>query len=493
MKRRLMAAVMCVCMLFASCGESEKGGGEGDVSFSQQSESITSSRQASESEAADSNGRQILTLDINNDKKPELTKVELSGKCSGDIERMASLSESGHVLHNGVVGLIGSPIEVEYDGVDDAQITFYYDKNELRGVPEKNLVLLYCTAPNEPYNTVTSAKLDTQKCVVSAAVQGKGVYLLADAYQWYGAWGEDVSEYAYERDTTCYKTDWEREFDTGSIIKLADKDWAVKNAPDFHVSTAQQLASAVYYVNGINPTYKKVSITLESDIDLTGYDWRPMGWSKSNNHAFCGTVNGQGHYIKGMKIKVGYEPCGFIGYGWDADVHDISFINADVTGTHCTGIVGGEVYSSGVWSNIYTQGKVSGGGKDYGAIIGRENGISFKGCSADVTVGGEPFKYFSYKKKQEAETPVKEIFHLTLNPDCTITRDEHKEFKEITWHVELDGVEILERGAENELTLETQYQWRKGSEGIHKVYLIAPGENGYVRVSNIIEYVGTQP
>ena len=88
---------------------------------------------------------------------------------------------------------------------------------------------------------------------------------------------------------------------------------------------------------------------------------------------------------------------------------------------------------------------------------------------------------------------MKEIFHLTLNPDCTITRDEHKEFKEITWHVELDGVEILERGAENELTLETQYQWRKGSEGIHKVYLIAPGENGYVRVSNIIEYVGTQP
>lgn len=494
MKRRLMAAVMCVCMLFASCGESEKGVGEGDVSFSQQSESITSSRQASESEAADSDGRQVLTLDINNDKKPELTKVELSGKCSGDIERKASLSESMHVLHNSVVGLIGSPIEVEYDGVDDGQIAFYYDKNELRGVPEKNLVLLYCTAPNKPYNTVTSAKLDTQKCVVSAAVQGKGVYLLADAYQWYGAWGEDVSEYAYERDRTSYKTDWEREFDTGSIMKLADKDWAQKNAPDFHVSTAQQLASVVYYVNGLNPSYKNVSVTLENDIDLTGYDWRPMGWSHASNHAFCGTVNGQGHYIKGMKIKVGYEPCGFIGYGWDAVVHDISFINADVTGTHSTGIAGGEIYSSSVWSNVYVQGKISGGGKDYGAIIGREGGISFKGCSADVTVGGEPFKYFSYKKKQEAETPVVETFHLTLNPDCTITRDEHKEFnKKITWHVELDGVEILERSAEDELTLETQYQWLKGSEGIHKVYLIASGENGYVRVSNIIEYVGTQP
>ena len=188
-----MAAVMCVCMLFASCGESEKGGSEGDVSFSQKSESNTSSRQASESEAADNSGRQVLTLEINNDKKPELTKVELSGKCSGDIER-------------------------------------------------------------------------------------------------------------------------------------------------------------------------------------------------------------------------------------------------------------------------------------------------------------KPLEYFSFKQKQTAETPVKETFHLTLNPDCTITRDEHKEFnKKITWHVELDGVEILERSAEKELTLETQYQWLKGSEGIHRVYLVAHDGNGYVRVSNIIEYVGTEP
>ncbi|MBP3792549.1 MAG: hypothetical protein ILA24_00735 [Ruminococcus sp.] len=494
MKRRLMAAVMCVCMLFASCGESEKGGGESDVSFSQQSESITSSRQASESEAADSDGRQVLTLDINNDKKPELTKVELSGKCSGNIERKASLSESMHVLHNRVVGLIGSPIEVKYDGVDDGQIAFYYNKSELRGVPEKNLVLLYCTAPNEPYNTVTSAKLDTQKCVVSAAVQGKGVYLLADAYQWYGAWGEDVSEYAYERDTTSYKTDWEREFDTGSIMKLADKDWAQKNAPDFHVSTAQQLASVVYYVNGLNPTYKNVSVTLENDIDLTGYDWRPMGWSHASNHAFCGTVNGQGHYIKGMKIKVGYEPCGFIGYGWDAVMQDISFINADVTGTHSTGIAGGEIYSSSVWSNVYVQGKVSGGGKDYGAIIGREASIAFKKCSADVTMNGKPLEYFSFKQKQTAETPVVETFHLTLNKDMSITRDDHEGFRNLGWIIEKDGVQILDRSATApftnapELTLSTDVQWFKGSEGKFRIYLTASGENGYVRVSNVIEY-----
>lgn len=497
MKRRLMAAVMCVCMLFASCGESEKGVGEGDVSFSQQSESITSSRQASESEAADSDGRQVLTLDINNDKKPELTKVELSGKCSGDIERKASLSESMHVLHNRVVGLIGSPIEVKYDGVDDGQIAFYYNKSELRGVPEKNLVLLYCTAPNEPYNTVTSAKLDTQKCVVSAAVQGKGVYLLADAYQWYGAWGEDVSEYAYERDMTSYKTDWEREFDTGSIMKLADKDWAQKNAPDFHVSTAQQLASVVYYVNGLNPTYKNVSVTLENDIDLTGYDWRPMGWSHASNHAFCGTVNGQGHYIKGMKIKVGYEPCGFIGYGWDMSMHDIKFVGAEVSGTHSTGIACGEAHGDVTITNVSVQGKVSGGGNDFGAIIGREGGLAFKGCSANVTADGKPFKYFSYKQKQKAETKVIEYFHLTRLPDGVIVRDHHDGFDGLGWTVELDGQQILNRDTTNSKTgeqmleLETEYQWLNGTDGRHTIYLTAYINGACVRVSNIIEYNGT--
>ena len=280
-------------------------------------------------------------------------------------------------------------------------------------------------------------------------------------------------------------------------MQLADKEWAKSNAPDFHVSTAQQLASAVYYVNGINPTYNKVSITLESDIDLTGYDWRPMGWNHASNHAFCGTVDGKGHYIKGMKIHMGYEPCGFIGYGWDAVMKDISFINADVSGTHSTGIAGGEVYSTNVWTNVYTQGKVDGGGRDYGAIIGRESSISFKDCSADVTVDGKPFKYFSYKQKQKAETKVVEYFHLTRLPDGVIVRDHHDGFENLGWIVELDGQQILDRATtdpntgEQELELPFDVQLHKGVNGKHTIYLAARINDAYVRVSNIIEYEGT--
>ena len=475
---------MCAAMLFASCGTTDS---------SEDTQAATSSKTG----VIRSSERQKLVENIESDKKPELIKVEFSGICKDEIKHHARLSDiyETDYRHNGVVGLIGSPIELKYDSVDEAQITFYYAKTQLRGIPEKNLLLMCYANENESYKEVKSAKLDTAACTVSAPISEQGVYLLLDAYTWYSTWGMDASQYAYDVDKTSFDTDWERECDTGSIMKLADKDWAKKNAPDFHVSTPEQLASAVYYVNGVNSTYGKVNITLEKDIDLTGYDWRPMGWNKASNHGFYGTVNGNGHIIKGMKIKCDYEQCGFIGYGMDITVKDISFINSDVTGTHSTGIAGGEIYGTSVWTNVYVQGKVSGGG-EYGAIVGRESAITFKDCSADVTVDGKPFDYFSNRQKHTAETPVVEYYHLKRLPDGVIVRDDRKDM-ECTWHIELDGVQILERGTtdprtgEPELELPTDVQWLKGTEGKHTIYLVSYIDGGYVRVSNIIEYEGT--
>ena len=223
----------------------------------------------------------------------------------------------------------------------------------------------------------------------------------------------------------------------------------------------------------------------------------PIGWSNAGDHRFSGEVDGKGHNINGMKIALDYEDCGFIGYGTDVVMHDISFTNADVSGTACTGIAGGEIYFTTTWTNVRVQGRVSGGSDDYGAVIGRETSITFKNCAADVTVDGKPFDYLSYRQKREDEVEVVETFHLTRNDDGTITRDEHDGFRSLTWHIELDGVQVLRRSAENprtgaaELSLDTSYQWIKGSEGKHTFYLVAYINGTYVRVSNIIEYEGT--
>ena len=441
-------------------------------------------------------GRQMCSKNINNTEKPELIKVGFSGECDDNIKRHARVSDLYGIdmLHSGVVGLIGSPIELKFDEqVKDAEISFYYDKNNLRGVPEKNLIILHYNVDEQFYDAVEDIKLDTDNCSVSAKLKEEGVYLLADAYQWFGCWDIDVSEYTYDFNPTAYDTDWERELDTGSIMELADKQWAIDNAPDFHVSTPEELASVVYYVNGVNKDGLPVNITLENDIDLTGYDWKPIGWKSNITHLFSGTVDGKNHTINGMKIAVDYEDCGFIGYGFDVVMHDISFTNADVKGTSCTGIAGGEIYSNTTWTNVRTHGKVSGGSDDYGAIIGREASITFKNCLSDVTVDGAPFEYLSYRQKRIDEVDVVETFHLTRNPDGSITRDIHDVFKNLGWHIEIDGIQVLERSAVNfqtdepELTLDTAYQYI-GREGTHTIYLVAYINGAYIRVSNIIEF-----
>ena len=287
--------------------------------------------------------RQKCRKTIKNSEKPEVVKVYFEGLCSEDIRKHAQVKDLYNIdmLHSGVVGLVGIPIEIEYDSeISQPRLGLEYDTSELRGIPEKNLIMLHYSEEDEFYNTVEDFELDTDKCIVSADIDESGVYLLADAYQWYDCWGIDVSEYAYERDLTQYKTDWEREEDMGSIMALANKEWAMENAPDFHVSTAEQLASVVWYVNGIDGN---ADITLEKDIDLSDYQWKPMGWGKGFGNGFSGTVDGQGHTIYGMTIIENYLQSGFIGYGTGVSVKNINFEDAYVSATHCTGIAGGEL------------------------------------------------------------------------------------------------------------------------------------------------------
>lgn len=426
---------------------------------------------------------------INNSEKPEVIKISFSGECTDNIKKHASVKDLYNVnyLHSGVVGLVGIPAELTYDEeVTEPVISFTYDKNELRGIPEKNLIMLHYSEEDSFYNTVENTVLDIDNCTVSAEIEEEGVYLLADAYQWYSCWGVDVSEYAYEINPADYLTDWERENDTGDIMALVDKEWAMENAPYFKVSTEKQLASVVWYVNGVSGG-DYVEISIEDDIDLSGYIWKSMGWYNAGSNAFSGVVDGNGHTINGLTIHEGYCDTGFIGYGLGVTVENINFTNADVSATGCVGIVGGEIYFNSVWENISVSGTVKGGSDDYAAIIGREADITFKNCTADVMVNGEPFEYLSYRQKRIEDVGDIEVFNITLNDDYTITRDEYDGYENLGWHIERDGVQVLDRVAENELTLDT-HKWVGNQSGKYTIYLTAYINGTYVKVSNIIEY-----
>ena len=112
--------------------------------------------------------------------------------------------------------------------------------------------------------------------------------------------------------------------------------------------------------------------------------------------------------------------------------------------------------------------------------------------SHDVEMNKEDLERMELRRKGYPEgypeKPLEDFFHLTLEDDYAITRDESDAFKDITWRVIRNGHVILERNANGELMLETHSQWIDGEDGDFAIYLIAFVDGQYRRVSNVIEY-----
>lgn len=512
MKKRIIAGLLILCLFcMSSCKEEKKDRNKKykkceretvyDRILDLREEAIDKKLQILSpvpSIEDDEDIEQIYSVSFSNEEKPELTEVSLIVNYNGPVNDLISISDMYKIdyYHSAVVGLVGSPINVQYDKeyLKNPILCFTYDANELRWVPEDNLIVLHYNEKTGFYDTVEGSLISKANSTCKVEINEAGIYMLVDAYDWYGVWGGADPEYKYDADYTLYPSDWERENNTGSIMELVDKKWAVDNAPDFTVSTPEELASVVYYVNAFANPFDEINVTLSKDIDLTGYEWKPMGWNSAYDHPFVGTIDGQGHTITGMNIEVDYENCGFIGYSYDVVMKDINFVDAYVSGTKCTGIAGGEIYGTNTWNNVHTSGTVI-GSYDYGGIVGREASLSFVDCSTSFDMNDdETYEFMSYRKKMIDETEVVETFTLTLNDDYSITRDDFDGFKNLCWQIELDGVGILQRCAtdphtdEPELVLDTAYQWLNGETGTHTIYLTAYNGEFYVRVSNIIEY-----
>lgn len=491
----ILTPILLCASLFTACGDTSAdmsdASGKSGISADDEELAEADDENSSEEQSEEESEEQVYRCEFSDSSRPEAVAAELSGVCDGEIESLVQIDNlyGIHALHSGVVGLVGVPVEVSYPTheISEPRLTFCFDENELRGVPVKNLIVLHYLEDEHRYEEITAFSLNADAQTLSLRLYEPGVYMLADAYEWYKVWGNDKYwQYAYEVDHSKYATEWELECNTGSIMDIADKEWAMENAPDFRVSTPEQLAGVVYYVNGHSEG--SVTITLEDNIDLSGLKWVPIGWNKgSSDRAFSGTVNGQGYTIINMNISKGYSDAGFIGYGLDVTVEDITFENAHVSGSSCTGIVGGQIYMSDLWQDIHLVNcTVEGGYSDSGTIIGRESGTGFRNCSVHmVTVNDELTEHFSYRQKVIAETEVTETFTLTMDDDYVLVRDEHEGFRNLGWYFETDGVVRLHRNADDETVYDAA--WIMSEPGNHKVYLVAFIGETYIRVSNVIE------
>lgn len=160
------------------------------------------------------------------------------------------------------------------------------------------------------------------------------------------------------------------------------------------VSTADELA----YINQNQPPYMNRNIRLTNDIDMTGYEWIPLGGNEAE--AFSGIFDGRGHRIDGITIDGGtLQFVGFFG-SITGTVRDLS-ISVQVEGGIYTGGLAGTLNGGSVIRSC-TVGAVTGGDGDafgvssVGGIAGTAIGnstISRSSSSAAVKSGAVGNQY----------------------------------------------------------------------------------------------------
>ena len=73
-----------------------------------------------------------------------------------------------------------------------------------------------------------------------------------------------------------------------------DFSWYNTTDTEFHLDSAAQLAGLAYVVNAGTDQFVDKTIVLDSDIDLSGHNWTPIG---TYEHDFEGTLDGNGHEL----------------------------------------------------------------------------------------------------------------------------------------------------------------------------------------------------
>ncbi|MBS7208179.1 MAG: fimbrillin family protein, partial [Prevotella sp.] len=141
----------------------------------------------------------------------------------------------------------------------------------------------------------------------------------------------------------------------------------------------------------VNGGKTDINITLDTDIDLTGKDWTPIGTDYDN--AYTGTFDGGGHTITGLTVTTNDQLAGLFGYlgkfGKFCTVKNVVMDGIQITCNHRLGSAGGVAgYSRAVTiENCSVSGSVSGTMRA-GGVVGGLNGGSITGCSSSATVKG---------------------------------------------------------------------------------------------------------
>ena len=182
-------------------------------------------------------------------------------------------------------------------------------------------------------------------------------------------------------------TDWQAGGEYTYTVSLAaakDLGYTIESNGSYTVTSADGLMNIAKLVNGGK---SDINITLNTDIDLTGKDWTPIGTGTRN--LYSGTFDGGGHTITGLTFTTNDEYVGLFGcLDRTGTVKNVVMEGIQITNDSESSDVGGVVgFSLGTIENCSVSGSVS-GTVIVGGVVGAQWGGSITGCSSSATVKG---------------------------------------------------------------------------------------------------------
>ena len=171
---------------------------------------------------------------------------------------------------------------------------------------------------------------------------------------------------------------------TYTVSLAAEKGYIIEDDGSYTVTSADGLMNIAKLVNGGKTD---INITLDTDIDLTGKEWTPIGTGYSNK--YTGTFDGGGHTIKGLTVTTNDQFVGLFGsIGYAGTVKNVMMEDVQITSNRSSGFAGGVAgYSDGTIENCSVSGSVS-GTVYVGGVVGAQLDGSITGCSSSATVKG---------------------------------------------------------------------------------------------------------
>ena len=160
--------------------------------------------------------------------------------------------------------------------------------------------------------------------------------------------------------------------------------WHIKNLEglkEFRANLQNDRWQAVgnYWSDGQNERLKKeayygYTIVLDSDIDMSGENWEPIG-GVNDPWRFNGTFDGQNHTISNMKIDSNGDNVGFFGFlepGREQGlrIQNLKFDNAKVSGGENVAVLAGAANLFSEFNNITVTNSTVSGTKNIAGIVG---------------------------------------------------------------------------------------------------------------------------